>query len=84
VSVHDVAAETTVITWLHAPPESFEYGPPDDVLRKTRYPPPGGNVDNASQDSDRLVVVAFEAPPAPGVFSATACACPVPFPEAVV
>ena len=77
-------AETKVITWLHVPLETFEYGPPDDVLRKTRYPPAGGNPDDASQDRDRLVVVGFETLPAPGEFSVTACACPVPLPEAMV
>jgi hypothetical protein len=82
--VHDVPAETKVITWLHVPLESFAYGPSDDVLRKTRYPPPGGNPDDAPQDRERLVVVGFEALPGPGVFSVTACTRAVPFPEAVV
>jgi hypothetical protein len=82
--VHDVAAETKVVTWLHVPLETFEYGPPDDVLRKTRYPPPGGNPDDASQVRVRLVAVGFEALPALGEFSVTACACPVPPPGAIV
>jgi hypothetical protein len=77
-------ADTKVITWLHVPLETFEDGPPDDVLRKTRYPPSAGNPDDASQDRDRLVVVGFEALPAPGVFSVMACARPVPLPEVVV
>jgi hypothetical protein len=82
--MQEIAGDTNVVACWHDPLETFSKGPPDDVLRKTRYPPPGGRPDDVTQLRERLVDVASAAVPAPGAFSVIACACPVPSPETVV
>jgi hypothetical protein len=82
--VQAVAVDTRVVDCAHVPLETFAYGPPDDVLRRTRYPPCAGNPDDAPQLRDKLVAAGFEAVPAPGVLSVTAWARPVPETDVVV
>jgi hypothetical protein len=82
--VQEVAVDTSVVAWLQVPLETFANGPPEEVLRTTKYPPCAGKPDAAPQDSVRLVVVGFDALPTPGALSVTACACPVPPPGVVL